>query len=105
MFRITHTKTERSKFFGSIGHLKNVWFASAYACWRCYREIRNTYASNLKWLTPGDDGWVPSISEKPSPSVGTITYWISKGISKKEYKDLIENGDAKVIETHKISIR
>lgn len=105
VFRITHEKTERSKFFGSIGHLKNVWFANANMCWRCYREIRGTYASNLKWLTPSDNGWAPSITEKPLPSVGTITYWIKNGISKKEYEDLKENGDSSIIETHNIRIR
>lgn len=74
-------------------------------CWRCFREIRGTYAENLKWLTAGDDGWEPAIKELPSPSCGTITFWTKNGISKKEYEDLIKNGDSSFLKTHNIHIR
>lgn len=105
VFRITREKTERSKFFGSIGHLNNVWFCNADMCWRCVRELKNTYAANLKWLTPGDDGWEPAIKENPKPSLGTISFWIKEGISQKEYNELEKDGDVTVLERHKIKIR
>lgn len=104
VFRITKEKTERSKFMGSIGHLKNVYFCSAEMCWRCAREIRGTFAETLKWLTPTENGWESAIKEKSNPSVGTITYWIKNGISKKEYEELKKYSDYD-INTHKIKIR
>lgn len=105
VFRITREYSERSKFFGSIGNLKNVWFCNADMCWRCVREIKNTYAFNLKWMTPGDNGWESAIKSNPKPSFGTITYWRNKGISQREYKELEENGDVSIIKTHNIFIR
>lgn len=106
VFRIIHEKTDRAKFFGSIGHLKNVYFCSAHMCWRCYREMRGTFAENLKWLTPGDSNdWESAIKNKPSPSTGTLTYWVKNGISQKEYEDLKKNGDWSMINIMKIQIR
>lgn len=105
VFRISYEKTERSKFFGSIGDLRNVWFSNADMCWRCCREMKKTNAIHLKWLTPGDNGWECGIKEHPKPSYGTAQYWYECGISKKEYKELMENANLEGIDMSRIRIR
>lgn len=105
VFRISKTKNLQSKFFGSLGSMKNVWFMPAHMCWACYRSIRDSFAFNLKWLTPSESGWSDAILEQPKPSVGTLIFWSKKGIPPKEYEDIIKNGDASMLDRLKITIR
>lgn len=110
VFRASTEKTDQSKFFGSIGHLNNVWFNPSSCCWRCTRELKSSNAGQFKWYTPGikedgTGGWVNAFLEKPKPSVGTISYWLKEGISRKEYEEYKREGDMESLSRFDIKIR